>query len=288
MLDTVLSHRCRDLCRRIDDARAGAPARRLTRVDLDYVVHRREYELRLVLDDGMHWYCRLSQEEIYQQVGIGAWREDWVDQFICYFRVFYDAYFHEHYLPERPVMSHAFGLGERRAPQQQVAENNYQRHRQPLAQMQYQQAQYQQMHLAQQITAARMQQAIGIANYQLGEFYPDRSSEPTQEDSFAVIEAFERQYPASAKGWDLLMSNLTEEQKITFVASRYFEVKGQSGRRYRIVYGGSFNIRVLDPGREAYTICFLTSGRLCRGDKLLAQKLAIETREDDVLKIANR
>lgn len=94
---------------------------------------------------------------------------------------------------------------------------------------------------------------------------------------------------AQAKGKALLLEHLTPEQKQEYETTKAFTVVGQSGKKYRIKEGRQMNIDVLgDDGNRVSGICFLPSGQLVAGDCMLAQKIALETCEDQALSIANK
>jgi hypothetical protein len=99
---------------------------------------------------------------------------------------------------------------------------------------------------------------------------------------------------ANSRAEEILLAHLTDAQKETFRANKWFIVEGgRSKQRYRIRHTGHFvaNIDVLGTGDEK------VSHRLCAhcelrsvpaGDQLLAQKLMLELAEDEFLAIANR
>ena len=93
-----------------------------------------------------------------------------------------------------------------------------------------------------------------------------------------------------ARGLRLLKDWLSPEQRAQFDAGRYFDVIGcDSGKRYRIRYGTVSNVRELDEtGRPKFGWCFVPEGSLVAGDVMLAQKIALETREFSALAVANR
>lgn len=95
---------------------------------------------------------------------------------------------------------------------------------------------------------------------------------------------------AQAKGKALLIEHLTPDQRRDYEQHGYFHVTGNAtGRTYRIKEGRQMNIDVLDKiGRRRSGICFLPEGQLVNGDCMLAQKIALETMEDEALKIANK
>lgn len=87
---------------------------------------------------------------------------------------------------------------------------------------------------------------------------------------------------AESKGLTLLLSNLTDEQRRHFQSFGYFDVTGSiTGKRYRIYHGKSRN--VVELGRARPGRCFAPQGDLVAADCMLAQKIAIENYEDEVL-----
>jgi hypothetical protein len=95
--------------------------------------------------------------------------------------------------------------------------------------------------------------------------------------------------PRERRGIALLRSWLTAEQAEQWDTRGNFEVVGcNTGRRYRITRGTAMNIHELDA--DGHTIaqwCFTPEGKLVTGDVLLAQKIALETMEEQVLALAN-
>lgn len=62
-----------------------------------------------------------------------------------------------------------------------------------------------------------------------------------------------------------------------------------SGKRYRINYGTGTNIiEIGADGKPILGWCFIPSEYFVAGDVMLAQKIALETRENAALAIANR
>lgn len=94
---------------------------------------------------------------------------------------------------------------------------------------------------------------------------------------------------SEARGLRLLRSWLSPEQRAQFDSVRYFDVIGcDSGKRYRIHYGTAINVHEIDDaGRTAVGWCFVPMGYLVAGDVMLAQKIALETRESNALAVAN-
>lgn len=112
---------------------------------------------------------------------------------------------------------------------------------------------------------------------------------------FAAAHA--RSLAAEAKGWELLLSNLTPEQKSDLESKEYFWViGGATGIHYQLRKGRSHNIRPHTAKKgwtgvrytdQGCSICFMPNGDLCIGDVMLTQKVALELREADALKTAN-
>jgi hypothetical protein len=93
---------------------------------------------------------------------------------------------------------------------------------------------------------------------------------------------------AHQRGLRLLAENLSPAQRAQYEKRGYFIVTGgESGRRYRIRYGSQLNVEELNRrGRPTRLLCFLPKGDLVEGDVMLAQKLALELFESEVLKAA--
>ena len=96
---------------------------------------------------------------------------------------------------------------------------------------------------------------------------------------------------ARDKAQELLLRNLTEEQRESFVAAGFFMVIGQrTKKRYRIDrnnYAG--NIQELGQNNDAVArLCCHLACDLPLADHLLAQKLSLEADEDAFLRLANR
>jgi hypothetical protein len=92
------------------------------------------------------------------------------------------------------------------------------------------------------------------------------------------------------RGFQLLTRNLSAAQREQYASHDYFDViGGDTGRRYRIRHGCLMNVERLDQkGRRIQCLCFTPIGRLPIGDSMLAQKIALELFESDVLIVANR
>ncbi|GAC1589689.1 MAG: hypothetical protein NVS3B5_22210 [Sphingomicrobium sp.] len=93
---------------------------------------------------------------------------------------------------------------------------------------------------------------------------------------------------AAARALRLLMSLLNEEQAAQYRSERAFEVRGHSGRRYRLRHGWARNIEVLtDEGRVTECLCIHPNQALPFADNLLMQKLFLETDEVAFRRLAN-
>jgi hypothetical protein len=91
---------------------------------------------------------------------------------------------------------------------------------------------------------------------------------------------------ARERALSLLVRCLTPAQRAEFADSNAFRVRGESGQQYRITYAASSNVEVL-------TRSGIVVQRLCAGPTgvpipavMLAQKLMLETRESEFLRIA--
>lgn len=93
---------------------------------------------------------------------------------------------------------------------------------------------------------------------------------------------------AERKGMELLLRNLSTRQVEQYKSFGYFDVVGSdSGRRYRIFHGRFGNVRELGPNdRLNIGKCFLPDGDLVAGDCMLAQKITLENRESEALRVA--
>jgi hypothetical protein len=95
---------------------------------------------------------------------------------------------------------------------------------------------------------------------------------------------------AQQKALALLRLWLSPEQAAQYNSKKHFDVVGSdTGTRYRIRQGKIMNIDQLDSaGNRVCRWCFAPEGKLAAGDCMLAQKIALETFETNVLAIANR
>jgi hypothetical protein len=90
---------------------------------------------------------------------------------------------------------------------------------------------------------------------------------------------------AETKSRILLREWLTPEQLALYLRNRCFEVFGsKTGKRYLIQEGRQQNVFELEPPFRGW--CFVPKGSLATGDVMLAQKIALETDEEETLKVA--
>lgn len=91
---------------------------------------------------------------------------------------------------------------------------------------------------------------------------------------------------ASERSRQLLLSCLNPTQRAEFERTRAFRVRGQSGQWYRIGYGTIANIEVLGERGELRSRLCARPNELPTPAVMLAQKLMLETREAEFLRIA--
>ena len=121
-----------------------------------------------------------------------------------------------------------------------------------------------------------------------GFFAPDGRSRRKATRALFVMHGAE----STPEGRSLLLLRqwLSPAQREQFLRKGYFEVVGnETGKPYRIYPGISANVCELDKkGRPQLGLCFTPVGTLPIGDVMLAQKIALETRESNVNAIARR
>ena len=95
---------------------------------------------------------------------------------------------------------------------------------------------------------------------------------------------------AELKGRQLMLENLTPEQKQQYDRFGYFEVIGsKTGKRYRICHATSRNVyEIVKQNQLGAGHCFVPSGTLVAEDCMVAQKIMLENREDEALRMAVR
>lgn len=82
---------------------------------------------------------------------------------------------------------------------------------------------------------------------------------------------------------DLFLSKMTDAERRRWAREHRLTIAGSTGRRYTLSPYESFNIRT---GGDTY--CLRVLGRIPAYDKLLAQRLLIESDEQTFLAIANK
>jgi hypothetical protein len=107
---------------------------------------------------------------------------------------------------------------------------------------------------------------------------------------FSVHSDNQQRKQAEEKASALLRSWLTAEQMKDWDARSEFDVLGSNSRtRYRIRRASAMNIDEVDSsGHVAAQWCFAPRGNLPLGDIMLAQKIALETMEENTLALANK
>lgn len=104
----------------------------------------------------------------------------------------------------------------------------------------------------------------------------------------AEIEA--KRVAAQKKATELLLENLDAEQQIEFNQHKRFtvHVRGKVDQHYLIEYGYAGNVKLFHKGKAIAKFCIHPAHNLPNEDVMLAQKLLLETNEEQFLKIANK
>ncbi len=91
---------------------------------------------------------------------------------------------------------------------------------------------------------------------------------------------------ADSRGLQLLADNLSAGQLHQYRTRGYFDAIGCiSGKRYRIAFGTLQNVvEIGRSGEPELGRCFMPKGNLVAGDCMLAQKIAIENCEEEVVR----
>lgn len=94
---------------------------------------------------------------------------------------------------------------------------------------------------------------------------------------------------ARQRGEALLKENLRPEQLEAYERTGTFDAIGcHTGRRYRIDKNENFNVQLIDARDKILArLCFQPGEPLVTGDRMLAQKIALENDERDALDVAN-
>ncbi len=93
---------------------------------------------------------------------------------------------------------------------------------------------------------------------------------------------------AEQRAKKLLLQNLNLEQKLAYNREKKFQVKAPSGKLYEIRHGWAGNVDELNPqGKPINRFCIHPRMQVPIPDSLLAQKLLLETDEEQFRKTAN-
>lgn len=95
-----------------------------------------------------------------------------------------------------------------------------------------------------------------------------------------------RRIAAEAKAKDLLMNYLSVEQREEYERHQRFHVITKAGKLYRINKGSHGNIKLIEEGAAVESLCVQPRG-VPDFDSMLAQKLWLETDEEQIRKVAN-
>lgn len=149
--------------------------------------------------------------------------------------------------------------------------------------------------------AAGLGQGLGSmgANQQL---YNQQAARAVTPDEYAAILArdterqaqlaaeAERRKQATERARQLLVAMLDREQQEEFAKNRSFIVHTKDRqRRYQVTYGTAGNVLLLNPaGQTIAKFCIHPEEEVPTPDVMLAQKLLLETDEQQFLKIANK
>lgn len=106
----------------------------------------------------------------------------------------------------------------------------------------------------------------------------------------AQRETEERRAAAQKKAEELLLENLDAEQRKEFATNKRFtvHVRGKEDKHYLIEYGYAGNVKLLREGKAVAKFCIHPVVQCPNEDVMLAQKLLLETNEEQFLKIANK
>lgn len=92
---------------------------------------------------------------------------------------------------------------------------------------------------------------------------------------------------ATLRATDLLRSVLDDEQEAELLTHARFHVRSQKGKLYRIRRGWSHSVDLIEDGVIKGTYCIHPKAAVPTEDSMVAQKLMLESAEDEFLRIAN-
>ncbi len=126
--------------------------------------------------------------------------------------------------------------------------------------------------------------SISVSDWEryIREGTPEQASERERQKELSLA--------ASQKAQELLFEHLDNKQRVDYLRTQSFIVRGQSGTRYRIRKASQINVDVLDrKNKVKYKLCTvpdMNNSGLPIEDQLLAQKTLIELDEQQFLSIA--
>lgn len=135
--------------------------------------------------------------------------------------------------------------------------------------------------------------ALGTTNTLTGTYRPDPLTEDQlrqQRAQWEERQARERadREEAVKRAETLLHGALTRHQRQMLKSRRRFYVRSQHGRRYEIERGHHANVYEVDRrGRRLARLCIYTTGGTPEGDCMLAQKLHLQSNEDEFRRVAH-
>lgn len=116
----------------------------------------------------------------------------------------------------------------------------------------------------------------------------ERQDRELEEERRRIEEKRIAREAAQQKAQKLLTDNLDKEQRKSFEKRGSFRVKSKSGKHYEITKSLNYNVISLDAfKRKKNQHCALLKGDVPHYDTMLAQKLMLEHKEEEFLKIAN-
>ncbi len=120
-----------------------------------------------------------------------------------------------------------------------------------------------------------------------------RWRESEREFERKAAEERERRKAAETRAEELLLANLTPEQRDEYKRMKRFSVHLPNGKVYRIRKGFAGNVELVEPGmtgrslKRVESFCIHPAERIPDQDTMLAQKLLLEADEPEFRRIAN-
>lgn len=114
----------------------------------------------------------------------------------------------------------------------------------------------------------------------------DRVAREARDEQYRIQE--EERKAAVARAEELLKDNLSEAQRKEYEKDKHFHVVA-GGKTYRIRKGWSGNVELLNGKGEVLSrYCIHPTTYVPEEDNMLAQKLMLETAEEEFVRVANR